>query len=178
MVEIATYPSLEGRSVFVTGGGSGIGASLVRHFAEQFARRMKKRIETIPSETMDALTHYDWPGNIRELQNVLEKAIVLATSRIIEKVDLYDDAVEPVTQNQTHASLELPLLAWVREQEKHYISRKLDMCKGRIDITAKSCGVDVRTIYRKMQQYGLDKKVYRTSRRPFIVLFPQKGEET
>jgi formate hydrogenlyase transcriptional activator len=51
---------------------------LVRHFAQQFARRMKKTIETIPSETMDALTSYEWPGNIRELQNLIERAVILS----------------------------------------------------------------------------------------------------
>jgi formate hydrogenlyase transcriptional activator len=52
---------------------------LVRHFAQQFARRMKKTIETIPSETMAALTDYDWPGNIRELQNLIERAVILSS---------------------------------------------------------------------------------------------------
>ena len=51
---------------------------LVRHFAQQFSRRMKKSIETIPSDTMDALTRYDWPGNIRELQNLIERAVILS----------------------------------------------------------------------------------------------------
>ena len=51
---------------------------LVRHFAQQFARRMKKTIETIPSDTMDVLTEYDWPGNIRELQNLIERAVILS----------------------------------------------------------------------------------------------------
>jgi formate hydrogenlyase transcriptional activator len=51
---------------------------LVRHFAEQFGRRMKKRIETIAPDTMDALTRYDWPGNIRELQNLIERAVILS----------------------------------------------------------------------------------------------------
>lgn len=51
---------------------------LVRHFAQQFARRMKKNVENIPSETMEALTLYDWPGNIRELQNLIERAVILS----------------------------------------------------------------------------------------------------
>jgi formate hydrogenlyase transcriptional activator len=51
---------------------------LVRHFAQQFARRMKRTIETIPVETMQALTRYDWPGNIRELQNLIERAVILS----------------------------------------------------------------------------------------------------
>ncbi len=51
---------------------------LVRHFAQQFARRMKKNIETIPTDTMRVLTHYRWPGNIRELQNLIERAVILS----------------------------------------------------------------------------------------------------
>jgi formate hydrogenlyase transcriptional activator len=52
--------------------------SLVRHFTHQFARRMGKRIETIPTATMDALVRYSWPGNVRELQNVIERAVILS----------------------------------------------------------------------------------------------------
>ncbi len=51
---------------------------LVRHFAQQFARRMKRTIETIPVDAMQALTRYDWPGNIRELQNLIERAVILS----------------------------------------------------------------------------------------------------
>src|SRR5467141_4022130 len=51
---------------------------LVRHFTQQFARRMGRRIETIPAAVMDALVRYPWPGNIRELENVLERAVILS----------------------------------------------------------------------------------------------------
>jgi formate hydrogenlyase transcriptional activator len=50
---------------------------LVRHFARQFAQRMNKTIDAISPETMDALTQYPWPGNIRELQNVIERSVVI-----------------------------------------------------------------------------------------------------
>ena len=51
---------------------------LVRHFVEHYARRMKRAIETIPSETMEVLTRYRWPGNVRELQNLMERAVILS----------------------------------------------------------------------------------------------------
>ncbi|HTU47620.1 MAG TPA: sigma 54-interacting transcriptional regulator [Bryobacteraceae bacterium] len=51
---------------------------LVRHFVQQFSRRSGKHIDTIPSEVMSALTRYHWPGNIRELQNVIERAVILS----------------------------------------------------------------------------------------------------
>lgn len=50
---------------------------LVRHFVQQFAQRMKKTIDAISPETMEALTRYPWPGNIRELQNVIERSVVV-----------------------------------------------------------------------------------------------------
>jgi DNA-binding NtrC family response regulator len=50
---------------------------LVRHFANKYARRTGKQIQSIPSETMDALSRYAWPGNIRELQNLMERAVLL-----------------------------------------------------------------------------------------------------
>jgi formate hydrogenlyase transcriptional activator len=56
---------------------------LVRHFAEQFARRMNKTIERIPSDTMSVLCDYHWPGNIRELQNVVERAVILSTGPVL-----------------------------------------------------------------------------------------------
>src|SRR5207302_1290739 len=51
---------------------------LVRHFIQRFARRMGRRIETIPASVMDALVRYPWPGNIREMQNVIERAVILS----------------------------------------------------------------------------------------------------
>ena len=57
---------------------------LVRHFAQQFARRMNKSIETIPSESMEALNRYDWPGNIRELQNLIERAVILSPGTTLQ----------------------------------------------------------------------------------------------
>ena len=50
---------------------------LVRHFVQQFARRMHKTVDAISSPTMEALVHYPWPGNVRELQNVIERSVVV-----------------------------------------------------------------------------------------------------
>jgi len=57
--------------------------SLVRHFAQQFSRKMNKNIRTIPAETMNALTQYHWPGNVRELQNVIERAVILSKGPVL-----------------------------------------------------------------------------------------------
>jgi formate hydrogenlyase transcriptional activator len=57
---------------------------LVRHFTQQFARRIGRRIETIPSTVMDALVGYSWPGNVRELQNVIERAVILSPGAALQ----------------------------------------------------------------------------------------------
>src|SRR5712664_2582619 len=57
---------------------------LVRHFVQQFSRRMNRSIERIPSETMNTLVRYDWPGNIRELQNVIERAVIVSTGPVLK----------------------------------------------------------------------------------------------
>ena len=68
---------------------------LVRHFVQQFARKMGKSIDTIPSDTMNVLTRYHWPGNIRELQNLLERAVILSTGPVL-KVPVQDLPVQAV----------------------------------------------------------------------------------
>jgi formate hydrogenlyase transcriptional activator len=52
---------------------------LIRHFANKYARRIGRKIESIPKETMHVLSHYAWPGNVRELQNLMERAVLLST---------------------------------------------------------------------------------------------------
>jgi formate hydrogenlyase transcriptional activator len=56
---------------------------LVRHFVQQFSRQLSKTIDAIPADTMSALTRYPWPGNIRELQNVIERAVILTTGPVL-----------------------------------------------------------------------------------------------
>jgi DNA-binding NtrC family response regulator len=57
---------------------------LVRHYVDTYAQRMNKRIETIPEETMAALCRYSWPGNIRELQNLIERAVILTPGNVLQ----------------------------------------------------------------------------------------------
>ncbi len=72
---------------------------LVRHFVQEFARRMKRTIETIPSETMEALTRYCWPGNIREMQNLIERAVILSSGPVL-RVPLQDLAARPEVEGR------------------------------------------------------------------------------
>ena len=57
---------------------------LVRYFAQKYARRMDKRIETIPAEAMEALVRWPWPGNVRELENLIERAVILTRGAVLQ----------------------------------------------------------------------------------------------
>jgi len=97
---------------------------LTRHFTQQFSRRMKKVIETIPSATMDALCRYHWPGNIRELQNVIERAVIISTGPALS-VDVADlkfakagppPAEKPTSPKSTNSALHNVLEETERQQ--------------------------------------------------------------
>ena len=68
---------------------------LVRYFGQKYARQVNKHIETIPAETLDALTRYHWPGNIRELQNLIERAAIISPGPVL-RVPLAD--LKPETE--------------------------------------------------------------------------------
>jgi len=76
---------------------------LVRHFTQQFSTQMKKVMETIPSAAMDALSRYHWPGNIRELQNVIERAVIISAGPALS-VDVADLKFSKVSHPKERAA--------------------------------------------------------------------------
>ncbi|HKD05077.1 MAG TPA: sigma 54-interacting transcriptional regulator [Bryobacteraceae bacterium] len=79
---------------------------LVRHFAHQFARRMNRTIDSVPAETMNALQRYLWPGNIRELQNLIERAVILSSGSVLQvPVEELKARVAPPRVNETSQTL-------------------------------------------------------------------------
>jgi formate hydrogenlyase transcriptional activator len=80
---------------------------LVRHFAQHFARRMNRVIDTIPSETMETLVHHSWPGNIRELQNLIEHSVIVSPGPVLRVplADLRSRSV-PNQEGKRHRTLE------------------------------------------------------------------------
>ena len=74
---------------------------LIRYFTQKHAKRMNRPIEEIPSSAIDALTGYDWPGNIRELQNVIERSVILSAGRLLQVA--LPDPVKPVAASRPSA---------------------------------------------------------------------------
>jgi DNA-binding NtrC family response regulator len=130
---------------------------LVSDFLRHHPVAKNKGITAVSQRGMSHLMQHSWPGNVRELQNVLERAIVLTSGRVIEKIDL-PDALPPVQGDGKKSSHRLPLRQWLNEQEKWYLLQQLEAFRGKIGLTARSSGVDVKTLYRKMRLYGIDKR--------------------
>ncbi len=104
---------------------------LVRHFTQQFSRRMKKVMETIPSAAMDALCRYHWPGNIRELQNVIERAVIISTGPALS-IDVSDlkfpKAGAPVEKPASPKPTNGALHSVLEETERQQILKALNEC--------------------------------------------------
>ncbi|MCS6925091.1 MAG: sigma-54 dependent transcriptional regulator [Candidatus Binatia bacterium] len=134
---------------------------LVQDFLHHHPVAVQKGIDKISARAMAQLMQHSWPGNVRELQNVLERAIVLTPGRTIEEFDLPQGcAPASVRVGLQNGPPTLPLREWLDEQEKLYLMQQLEACGGRIGLTASRSGVDVKTLYRKMRQHGLDKKTF------------------
>jgi PAS domain S-box-containing protein len=129
---------------------------LVRHFVESHSRRMGKHIETIPDETMQALTRWQWPGNIRELENFLERAVILTRGAV-----LYVPLAELEVQGeQIREELEHPTL---QAAEREHILRVLREADGQIggpDGAAARLGLKRTTLNSKLKKLGIERSDY------------------
>jgi len=120
---------------------------LVRYFTQKYARRMNKRVETIPQETMEALIRYPWPGNVRELENLIERAVILTRGTTLQiplaELRAAPDTVSPVT---------------LEEAERDHIRRVLDQAGwvvGGPKGAASRLGMKRTTLQSKMKKLGI-----------------------
>jgi len=128
---------------------------LVRHFVSTHSRRMGKTIDTIPEETMKALTRWSWPGNIRELENLLERAVILTRGSV-----LYVPLAELEVAEEESADLDS---ATLHEAEREHILRVLRECKGQIggdDGAAARLGLKRTTLNSKIKKLGIERSDY------------------
>jgi len=137
---------------------------LVRHFAQQFSRRMNKMIETIPSATMDALCRYHWPGNIRELQNVIERAVIISTGPVLN-LDVADLRL-PSTSNApqrggaSNAKTTGTLRDVLKETERQRILETLKQCHWVVagaNGAASRLGMNRSTLQVRMRKLGISR---------------------
>ena len=126
---------------------------LAYHFLTQKCEAMKKDVKSITRESMELLCQYTWPGNIRELENVIERAVALASVPEMQVGDLPEYIRNLSVETYRRHDSEFPTL---EEQEKNYIKWILDKCNGNKTKAAKIMGIDRVSLWRKIKRFEFD----------------------
>jgi formate hydrogenlyase transcriptional activator len=123
--------------------------ALVTHFVELYGRQMGRQIEHIPGETISAFSSYEWPGNIRELQNLIERAVILSNDGVL---------ANPLPTTRTHVVIAAPAATTLRDSERNLILNTLEAVGwviGGPKGAAVKLGLKRTTLIHKMQKLGI-----------------------
>ncbi|MFO0734088.1 MAG: sigma 54-interacting transcriptional regulator, partial [Nitrospiraceae bacterium] len=124
---------------------------LVRHFAQKFATRMKKRIDAVPAAAMKALQTYPWPGNVRELENFIERAVILSSG---------SDLFVPMAELKRPTQLQQAPVATLEAAEREHVLKALresNWVIGGAQGAATKLGMKRTTLQSKMQKLGISR---------------------
>jgi formate hydrogenlyase transcriptional activator len=125
--------------------------ALVEHFVEIYARRMGKQIDQIPPETMSELISYAWPGNIRELQNFIERSVILSSGTVLRP---------PLSSLKSAATTEVQEAVTLEEAERDHIRKILEQTRWVVsgpNGAAARLGIKRSTLYFRMQKLGISR---------------------
>jgi two-component system response regulator HydG len=141
---------------------------LAEHLLKDLAEKFNRPVPQLSQDALSSLMNHPWPGNIRELQNVLECAMIFAKDNIIEEIAFRGGPVEstPSSSGQSYQTdPDLPLNV-IRDRviaqiEEEYLRALLEKNRGSIGRTAAQAQIDPRTVLRKMKLYGLSKSEFK-----------------
>ena len=125
--------------------------ALVEHFVETYARRMGKQIEHVPPETMAALSSYQWPGNIRELQNFIERSVILSSENVLDA---------PLASLKSATEVESLGPITLEDAERDHIRKTLEQTRWVVsgpNGAAARLGIKRSTLYFRMQKLGISR---------------------
>lgn len=126
---------------------------LVNAFLKHFARQNAKKIHSINSDAMETLKNYHWPGNIRELKNIIERMVVLSNQEVLS----IENVPEDIRRSTGFSGISAPSLTQatssIPEMEKDLILKILSEVRGNKSLAAKKLGISRRTLYRKLDEY-------------------------
>ncbi|MEO8029171.1 MAG: sigma 54-interacting transcriptional regulator, partial [Bryobacteraceae bacterium] len=121
--------------------------ALAQHFMRKYTREMNRQVETMPLKTMQALENWHWPGNVREMENFIERSVILSPGREL-RAPLDELKVEPVDSPR----------GTLAEMERNYILRVLRDCRGIISASAIRLGLPRSTLSAMMHKLGISRK--------------------
>jgi len=126
---------------------------LAAYFCKRYSEREKKRINGIQSEALKVLMGYHWPGNIRELENAIERSVVITSSTEVSVEDLPPHVVAIGKEGIAEPAETLP--QWIEKLEVEVLRKTLLEFEGNVTHAAKKLGIGRATIYRKAKKYNL-----------------------
>lgn len=138
--------------------------ALVEHFLDQFCRREMREKKSIQPAAVALMERYDWPGNIREMKNIMERLVIMSPGRVITVEQLPDIIIEGCAFSRrlvagSDAAAELQSLREAREEfEREFIIQKLDENDWNITRTAEAIELERSNLHRKIKSYGIDMK--------------------
>jgi transcriptional regulator with PAS, ATPase and Fis domain len=129
-------------------------APLIDVFIRQYATLNAKKVRGISKDALEALVRYDWPGNIRELKNIMERMIVLSSGEMLTMDQIPEDLrSEKDLETSGHPGIES--MTRISDAEKEMIRKALIENKGNKSVAAAKLGISRRTLYRKLEEYKL-----------------------
>jgi len=125
-------------------------AAIVNHFVRRFNRRFRRDVRGMTPEALETLNHYDFPGNVRELENLVERAYAMGARDQITLGDL-----PSLTAGSAAPAVGSGAIPQLAEVEKELILRALSFYKDDKEAAAQALGISRRTIYRRLKEYGM-----------------------
>ena len=128
--------------------------ALSNHFLSLYREKNKKDIKEISPKALDLLIRHDWPGNIRELENCIERAVIVARGELIAPADL-PPAIQNLPPGKDDAEILFPAGISLQEAEKVLILKTLEDAGGNRSRAAEILGINRRTLQMKLKEYGM-----------------------
>ncbi|MCD5397472.1 sigma-54-dependent Fis family transcriptional regulator, partial [candidate division NPL-UPA2 bacterium] len=125
---------------------------LVDHFLAKYSQENNKEIQGISRPVLNTLWNYNWPGNIRELENAIERAVALCRGKVIDFKDL-PSSLNLEEQHKSTIPIEVGMN--LKEVEREVIRRTLSQVRGKRMQAAKLLRIDITTLYRKLKELEL-----------------------
>jgi len=131
---------------------------LAERFLKELSERSGRQVLGLQEEALRRMQMYDWPGNVRQLENVMERAVVLSKNHVIGVEDLPDEVAEPGARGTAVADSNgiLPLKKALEAPEREIILQALEANHGSRQATAEALGINRTTLYKKMKRYGIE----------------------
>ena len=139
---------------------------LAAHFLRKYSEKNQKQITTISPEALSALIRYAYPGNVRELENIIERAVIMEKASTLGRIDLKRIGTAGKFDAQHDLGSDIPLFRTLKTEvverfEKDYFSQLLRMHGGNMTRAAKHAGIDIKNLHEKMARYGLKKEEFK-----------------